>query len=87
MIRRQARNTPERQYDRLRQCARLVSAAERRDTIAQPLWSPNGRRIGFVSERDGNGEIYVMNADGSGQRNLTRTRDRHEGWFVWSPGK
>ena len=53
----------------------------------QPLWSPNGRRIGFVSERDGNPEIYVMNADGSGQRNLTRTRDRHERWFVWSPGK
>jgi TolB protein len=54
---------------------------------AQPLWSPNGRRIGFVSERDGNAEIYVMNADGSGQRNLTRTRDRHESWFAWSPGQ
>jgi Tol biopolymer transport system component len=54
---------------------------------AQPLWSPNGRRIGFVSERDGNAEIYVMNADGSGQQNLTRTRDRHESWFTWSPGQ
>jgi TolB protein len=54
---------------------------------AQPLWSPNGRRIGFVSERDGNAEIYVMNADGSEQRNLTRTRDRHESRFVWSSGQ
>ena len=54
---------------------------------AQPLWSANGRRIGFVSERDGNAEIYVMNADGSGQRNLTRTRDRHERWFAWSSGQ
>jgi dipeptidyl aminopeptidase/acylaminoacyl peptidase len=54
---------------------------------AQPLWSPNGRRIGFVSERDGNAEIYVMNANGSGQRNLTRTRDRHERWFTWSSGQ
>ncbi|MCS6911220.1 MAG: hypothetical protein NZM11_11750, partial [Anaerolineales bacterium] len=27
--------------------------------------------IAFVSTRDGNSEIYVMNADGSGQRNLT----------------
>ncbi len=34
-------------------------------------WSPDGRRIAFVSDRDGLGEIYVMNADGSGQTNLT----------------
>jgi dipeptidyl aminopeptidase/acylaminoacyl peptidase len=32
----------------------------------------NGR-IAFVSERDGNREIYVMNADGSGQTRLTNT--------------
>jgi len=28
-------------------------------------------KIAFTSERDGNDEIYVMNADGSGQTNLT----------------
>ena len=38
-----------------------------------------------MSERDGNGEIYVMNADGSGQRNLTRTRGGKESGLVWSP--
>ena len=27
--------------------------------------------IAFASRRDGNGEIYVMNADGSGQNRLT----------------
>jgi TolB protein len=37
-----------------------------------------------VSRRDGNAEIYVMNADGSAQRNLTRNTvgDRNP---VWSP--
>jgi Tol biopolymer transport system component len=32
-----------------------------------PSWSPDGERIGFDSTRDGNLEVYVMNADGSGQ--------------------
>ena len=34
-------------------------------------WSPDGREIAFASQRDGNDEIYVMNADGSGVRRLT----------------
>ena len=49
-----------------------------------PHWSPDGRRIAFSSRRDGNNEIYVMNADGSGQTRLTD----HEAYDVyphWSP--
>ncbi len=47
-------------------------------------WSPEGRRIAFVTDRDGNFEIYVMNADGSGQRNLTR-KPGFDSDPVWSP--
>lgn len=39
-----------------------------------PDFSPDGRRLVFTSNRDRNGEIYVMRADGSGQRRLTRRR-------------
>jgi Tol biopolymer transport system component len=48
-------------------------------------WSPDGRRIVFSSGRDGNGEIYIMNADGSGQRNLTSSPSSHEFGPAWSP--
>ena len=41
-------------------------------TYAAPAWSPDGRKLAFVSDREGNSEVYVMNADGSGQRSLTR---------------
>jgi len=37
----------------------------------QPSFSPDGSRIAFVSDRDGNHEIYVMNMDGSGQNRLS----------------
>jgi dipeptidyl aminopeptidase/acylaminoacyl peptidase len=36
-----------------------------------PHWSPDGTKIAFDSTRDGNFEVYVMNADGSDQRRLT----------------
>jgi TolB protein len=49
-----------------------------------PAYSPDGRRIAFSSNRDGNFEIYVMNTDGSNVRRLTR----HTGIDTtptWSP--
>jgi Tol biopolymer transport system component len=34
--------------------------------LGPSAWSPDGRRIAFESARDGNGDVYVMNVDGSG---------------------
>ena len=36
-----------------------------------PEWSPDGNKIVFLSQRDGNIEIYVMNADSTEQTRLT----------------
>ncbi|HWC74330.1 MAG TPA: Ig-like domain-containing protein, partial [Gemmatimonadales bacterium] len=54
----------------LAQLTKLTPAA---DTASanDPAFSPDGSRIAFVSQRDGNPEIYVMNADGSGITRLT----------------
>ena len=38
---------------------------------ARPSWSPDGQQVLFESNRDGNYELYVMNANGSGQTRLT----------------
>ena len=35
------------------------------------VWSPNGRRLAFMSAREGYPSVFVMNADGTGQQNLT----------------
>lgn len=39
---------------------------------AVSVWSPTGDKLLFVSDRDGNNELYSMNPDGSAQTNLTR---------------
>ncbi len=35
------------------------------------IWSPDGKQIALSSNRDGDFEVYVMNADGGPQRQLT----------------
>ena len=38
-----------------------------------PSWSPDGGHIAFMSDRDGDFEIYVMGSDGSNPRRLTNS--------------
>lgn len=45
---------------------------------------PGTEKIVFVSNRDGNSEIYIMNPNGSGQTNLTQHRGNDYS-PVWSP--
>src|SRR5436309_1360635 len=52
-------------------------------TVAITAIAPAGQ-IAFTSQRDGNEEIYVMNADGSGQVNLTNS-GRGDYRPAWSP--
>ena len=41
------------------------------DNDSFPSWSPDGKRIAFSSDRDGNYEIYLMEVDGNNQQRLT----------------
>jgi Tol biopolymer transport system component len=49
-----------------------------------PTWSPNGRKIAFTSDREGDDEVYVMNANGTGQLRLTHNPG-NEILPVWAP--
>ena len=75
------------------------SAAVERNTVlgagAAPDWSPDGRKLVFVKRLERSGatcgpvgrckdEIYVINADGTGLRRLTRNAVI-DGSPVWSP--
>jgi dipeptidyl aminopeptidase/acylaminoacyl peptidase len=40
--------------------------------VHTPRWSPDGRRVAFVMERDQQADLWLMNADGSGLIRVTR---------------
>ena len=48
---------------------------------ASPQWSPDGSQIAFVRESD----IWVVNADGSGERNVTNSPDVTDSDPAWAP--
>lgn len=55
-------------------------------TDSWPTWSPDGSRIAFHSDRRGAAEIYVMRADGSGQRRITAFGAGYQAMQpAWSP--
>ena len=60
----------------------LIQGKPQHADVQAPAWSRDGRTIVFVSWRDGNGEVYAMDADGSSPRNLTQdpAKDVHPAW-------
>jgi len=48
-----------------------------------PAWSPDGTKIAFTSDRDGDADVYLMDADGGNVVNLTAggaSMDRNPAW-------
>jgi WD40-like Beta Propeller Repeat len=63
-------------------CAAVREIIEGPDAELRPVWSPDGRRIAFMSNRDGDFEIYVANADGSGIQADGSARERLQSRLV-----
>ena len=52
-------------------------------TESRPLWSPDGKRLAFVSTRTGNGDVYVLELATGALRRLTYD-DVAESLDAWS---
>ena len=54
---------------------------------AQPRYSPDGKRIVFLSDRDGDTNVWIVNSDGSSPVQLTHTETMNVSYISpeWSP--
>jgi Tol biopolymer transport system component len=50
-----------------------------------PAYSPDGNKLVFHTNRDGDFEVYLANADGSDQVNLSNNPGFNDASAVWSP--
>jgi dipeptidyl aminopeptidase/acylaminoacyl peptidase len=55
-----------------------IRLTQHRESDMEACWSPGGSRIAFVSQRDGDIAIWIMNVDGSEPRKLVQ--GRHPSW-------
>ena len=62
---------------------RKLVVGDPRKGIPGIAWAPDARTIAFM-HRDGDWEIFVVNADGSGLRNLTDNTGAHDKGPSWS---
>ncbi len=67
----------------------VAGGAARQITLAgqdneRPRWSPDSRRIAFVSDRGGSSQIWLMDADGSNPRQITNL-STEAGGVLFSP--
>jgi len=51
---------------------------------SSPLWSPDGKTLGFISSREGNSQVYLLSMEGGEAKKLTLLSTGAD-LFKWSP--
>jgi dipeptidyl aminopeptidase/acylaminoacyl peptidase len=52
---------------------------------SEPTWSPDGKQIAFVSDREGDYDIYLMNSNGGSQLNFSNSTAPFDVAPSWKP--
>jgi tricorn protease len=63
----------------------LRQLTDRASRDLNPQYSPDGKSIAFVSDQDGQEEIYVIDAEGAGAVKKVTDQDALKTSFLWSP--
>jgi len=53
----------------------------------RPRWSPDSKRLLFVSDRGSSSQVWTMNADGSSQKQVTKLATEASGVLPFPDGK
>lgn len=51
----------------------------------EPAWSPDGRQLAFTSCTSNDCDVWVADADGTDERNVTNNDGQADRWPSWSP--
>ena len=51
----------------------------------QPRWSPDGSRIAFISDRDGNNNLWTVKPDGTDPKQVSKESNREVNSPAWAP--
>jgi dipeptidyl aminopeptidase/acylaminoacyl peptidase len=57
------------------------------DAAERPRWSPDSKRIAFVSDRNGSAQIWIMDADGANPKQITNLSTEAGGVLYSHDGK
>ena len=60
---------------KMRRLTQTTGTHDEQGEEAMPSWSPDGRTLVYVSNRDGNFELYSIGVNGKNERRLTNTPD------------
>ncbi len=64
---------------------RLSDATGQNNAFWNTVWSPDGKRLAFMAVGiDGKFDVFVINADGTGQQDISNS-PQDEWWPSWSP--
>src|SRR5216684_4564232 len=64
--------------------AEVIKLTNSKKTNTSPAWSPDGRWLAFISDREGRRQIYVISPAGGEARQVTRS-ETGVSQFRWSP--